>query len=369
MTPTASQTPSPSTVPDVLLFFAVSLVPLQGGLTVSNVVALPAFLQSSAAAFAALINVPAPQVYAVNVSDAVTGAFTSVGTVRRLGGAGAGPKGIAVTYVARLGKTPTESTVNNITSILSSPTLSASTIRAVAASLCAATGLGAGAFSVSVPASGITLANSPFVLGTTVVVEASSSGGSGSASTGGIVGGILCALALACSVWAFRSWSKHGVLPCCRDRRRELLVRRSANSEAVEVTSALAEAERVLEHEADAVAASAAAAAPGVAPALPRPAKGSKADVVKRLVAKAERDRAEKASAAAEVAQLRKQLAEAKKADDEGEVAELRRQLASAKQAAQEQELAALRATLAAHQAQASAAGAHRDAFPPQALS
>ena len=296
--------------------------------------------------------------------------------MRRQLGATASTKGVAVTYVVRLGKTPTESSVTNISAVLSSPTLAASTLRAVAAQLGAATQLGAAAFAVSVPASGIALANSPFVLSGTVVVSAAAAdGGGGASSTGGIVGGILCALALACGIWAGRSYSKHGVLPCCRDRRRELVVSRSLKSEAVEVTSALAEAERVLEFDANVTAAAAAAASGPGAAAVPQRPKSSKADVVKRLVAKAARDSAsaekaaaEKAAAAAEVAELRRQLAQAKKGDDvdAGEVAELRRQLAAAKQAAQEQELIALRATLAAQQAQANAAS-QREAFAPQA--
>ena len=190
-------------MPDVLVYFAVNLVPLQGGLSVSNVVSIPAFLQSSAAAFAALISVPPSQVYAVNVTDLATGAFSSVGSIRRQL-AGAGSKGVAVTYVVRLGKTPTESAVANISAVLSSPTLAASTLRAVSAQLGAATQLGASAFAASVPAGGVVLANAPFVLGNTIVVTAASSTDS-SGTVGGTVGGIVAAIALACLVWGGRS--------------------------------------------------------------------------------------------------------------------------------------------------------------------
>jgi len=196
-------------VPDVLLYFSVSLVPLQGGLTVSNVVNLPAFLQSSAATFAALIRVPASQLYAVNVTDLATGAFTSVGSVRRQLG-GAGSKGVAVAYVARLGKTPTENEVTNISAVLSSPTLAGPTLRAVAAQLGAATQLSAAAFTVSVPAAGIVLANSPFVLGGGTVVVAAAAADSGGSTVGGTVGGIVGAIALACTIWSVRSFRKHG---------------------------------------------------------------------------------------------------------------------------------------------------------------
>ena len=119
--------------------------------------ALPAFLQSSAAAFAALISVPPSQIYAVNVSDLATGAVTSVGSVRRreLAGPAGASGGIAVTYVVRLGKTPTEGSVSTIITVLSSPTTAASTLRNVTAQLGAATQLTSAAFALSVPAAGI----------------------------------------------------------------------------------------------------------------------------------------------------------------------------------------------------------------------
>jgi hypothetical protein len=319
-------------VPDVLLFFSASLVPLQGSLTVSNVVALPAFLQSSAASFAALIGVPPALLYAVNITDLATGAFSSVGSVRRQL-VGAGSKGVAVTYVVRMGKTPTEAQVTNISATLASPTLAASTLRAVTAQLGAATQLGAAAFAVSVPAAGVTLANSPFVLGSTVVVAASGDGASGSSSTGGIVGGIICALALACGIWAGRSYSKHGVLPCCRNRALESLRRKSEHNEAVEVERALAEAEAALERSAAPAAASSGGAAPRIVP--PRP-KQSKTTVVKQLVEA-------NAATAAEVVRLRQQLAAAKTDDefDAEELAQIKAQLRAAKAAKAAQEAAA----------------------------
>ena len=242
-TPTPSQTPSPSTVPDVLVYFALNLVPLQGGLTVSNIVALPAFLQSSAAAFAALIRVPPSQVYAVNVSqpararrthssaplsplshlpslphlplneraqvtDLATGAFASVGSIRRQLGGSPGSQGVAVTFVVRLGKTPTQADVSNLTAVLASPTLAASTLRSITVQLGAATQLGAAAFALSVPAAGVKLTNAPFVLGVSVVAVSATADNSGAAG-GAAAGGIIGAIALACCVWARRSYNKH----------------------------------------------------------------------------------------------------------------------------------------------------------------
>jgi hypothetical protein len=288
-------------------------VPLQGSLTVSNVVALPAFLASSAASFAALISVPPAQVYAVNVSDIATGASVVVGSIRRQL-AGAGSKGVSVTYVARLGKTPTESSVANISAVLASPTLAASTLRSVAAQLGAATQLGAAAFAISVPAAGVVVANAPFTFGATVVI-ASSSSDSGGAAGGAAAGGIVGAIALACAIWAFRSWKKHGQLPCCRNRKREMFAARDERLEAEETARAIAEAEAQLE-----------AASPPQKPTMdvssafgngsgvPRKPKGDKnAALTVRKLAKRSAD-AEKAAAAAaaEVAELKRLLAAAK---------------------------------------------------------
>ena len=302
-------------MPDVLVYFSVNLVPLQGGLTVANVAGLRPFLTSSAASFAALISVPPAQVYAVNVSDIATGASTQVGSIRRQL-AGAGSLGVAVTYVVRLGKTPRESDVVNISAVLASPTLAASTLRAVAAQLGAATTLGAAAFAVSVPPASVTLANAPFTVGgeTVVVASAASAAGAGSvgAAAGGAAGGIA---AIFLAVWIWRSYSKHKTLPCCRDRRSELL---SKN----EVSRAIAEAEAVLD-------ANAGAASPGVAAAKPKgPKPGAQSALIVRKLAQ------ESAAAKAEVLALRKQIAAAKSGEapaDADEMKELRRQLAAAR--------------------------------------
>jgi len=334
-------------VPDVVVFFAVNLAPLLGSLTVANVVALPAFLQSSAASFAALIGVPPAQLYAVNITDLATGAFVPVGSVRRQL-AGAGSQGVAVTYVVRLGKTPTEKAVVNITAVLASPATIAPVLRAVTAQLGAATQLGAAAFTVAVPASSIAIANAGFtVSGPTVVTDAAAAGGSSSnvgGAAGGAAGGIA---ALFLGVWVWRSYSKHKTLPCCRDRRSELLSKS-------EVSRAIAEAEAVLEKE------PAAAPSPGLAPARPKGPKGGaqqqqqSALIVRKLAQ-------ESAAAKAEVLALRKQLAAAKQAEagapppdaqraaakpddddlDAAELAQIKAQLRAAKAAAKAAKAAA----------------------------
>ena len=313
----------------MLLYFAVNLIPLSGGLTVSNVVSLPAVLNSGAAAFATLLAVPAATVYAVNVTDIATGAFASVGSVRRQLGGVAGSKGVAVTYVVRLGKTPQQSAVLAISATLASPTLCAGALTAVVSTLSSATTLPASAFSASVPAASVAIANAPF--STAIGVTAPADAGSSTSSAGGIVGGILGAIALACAVWGARSHRKHGQCPCCRDRKKEVLMRRNLDFEAAEVAKALAEAEAALE--AEAASAAQAAPTPVFKPARP---PGAKTAIVKRLVDANAAAAAREAKAAAEIAELKRALSSAKKSDDvdADEVAELRRQLAAARAAA-----------------------------------
>jgi len=296
-------------VPDILVFFGVVLTPLTGSLTVSNVAALPpGFLQTSAGAFAALLGVPPASLYATNLTDVATGASLQVGSVRRQL-AGLGSLGVRVTFVARLGKTPTQAKVQNISAILASTAACAGALRTVVNALGAATMLGAAAYSAAVPASSIAVANAPFALN--AATAAASSDSSGSSAVGGTVGGIVAAIALACAVWGARSYAKHGVCPCCRNRRREVLVGRQREAEHVEVRSALEEAERALEAE-EAAQSRKAAASAATATAAPSGAGKGKGEVVKRLVEKARSERLERERAEQEIAELRRQLSSAR---------------------------------------------------------
>ena len=381
-TQTPTNTPSPSTVPDVLLYFGVDIVPTATSLTAANVAVLPAFLSSSAAAFAAALGVSPSSLYAVNVTDRATGLSIAVGSIRRLGGAG-GSTGVTITYVVRLGKTPLESAVANMTNILVSPSLLAGALSRSVSLLAAATGMPAGSFAASVPPGRVLVANAAFLLGNGAGSSPSSSssgGGVGSgALAGGIVGGVAGAIALACAIWARRSYAKHNKLPCFRDRRSELFARKSLEFEAKEVDNALAEAERAIEarEEAARVEAAAAAAAAtaskfgggaapasasgGTVPAKPKGPKKSKRDVIQLLV-ESEAAQARELAAARrqqedkdrEVAALRAQLRAAKDGGGEAdELAELRRQLAEAKAVA-----------AAAVAAAAAAGGGERQQWP-----
>jgi hypothetical protein len=315
------------TVPDVVIFFGVTISSSLGPVQATFVASQPGFLAQSAAAFAHTLNQPTSDVYAMNVTDVATGAVVQVGSLRRVLVGSPGSQGVTITYVVRLGKTPTQAELLNVSATLASPSALKGALAATTASLAAASSIDARAFSAAVPAASISVSNSPYSL-TPIVVSSASSGDSGSA-TGGIVGGILAALALACAVWGMRSYSKHGKCPCCRDRRKELVYRREEKADQELVASAIAEAEAALEVTAPAEAAAGPAKPTMARPTKPKPKGSDAAFVVRKLAQKS-------AAADAEIAALRKQLASAKQNDDvdKDEVAELRRQLAAAKAAA-----------------------------------
>ena len=225
-----------------------------------------AFLAQSAAAFARSLSLPPSQVYAMNVTDVATGVAVQVGSLRRVLG-GPGSMGVAITFVARLGKTPTQKDVLNISQTLNSPALMKGPLDATTASFATASGVDVRALSAAVPAASVSVANAPFSLSVGGGASSSSSGTSSGTLTGGIVGGIVGAIGLACAVWGVRSFSKHGQCPCCRDRKRELVYRREEKADAELVASAIAEAQAALE-------APEAAAAP--AAARPSKPKGDK---------------------------------------------------------------------------------------------
>jgi hypothetical protein len=286
--------------------------------------------------YATLLSVPPSLVSVTNFTDVATGqvvAPTPAARARRrrnLAGA-PGSQGVAVSVVVALGKTPTEQQTINLQGALtaSSAAPMQALLGSITQSVANALRTPASAFRTSAPAA-VNFVGSPFIAASTTVITAAANDApaTGGAAAGGVVGAIL----LACTLWAYRSFSKHGQLPCCRDRKREALVKKSSTAEAIEVSNALAEAEKALGDTQQAPAAFGGGAS-------------SKALVVKRLVEKAARD-SEKAkateeaakAAAAEIAALRAQLAAAKKADDvdADEVAQLRAQLKAAKAVAGE---------------------------------
>ena len=365
LTATPSQTPSPSTVPDVLLFFGVDLIPSGTTITPSQVAAQPGALAQAAASFAALLMVAPANVYAVNVSDRATGAWTTAGLrsvrIRRLQAPSPSkaPGGVTVTFVVRLGKVPTQASVMNMSAVLSSP-LASRAMGVTGSALSAALGLPASSVGASI--SSVALQYAPFAIsadGTTTTINTSSTTLSPGGIVGAAIGAVVVSVALAVGVWARRSYAKHGKLPWTRDRKKELFARKSREAEVYEVENALAEAEKALEERESARFGGGAAAAP-----KPK-GKRSKSAVVKQLLEKEAEQARELAAAArekeakdAEVAALRAQLKEAKKEENDDEVAELKRQLREAKEAQAQQ---------AAWQAQMQAWAAAQQAAPTQA--
>ena len=362
-------------MPDVLLYFGVDLIPSGTSITPAQVAAQPNALAQAAAGYAALLSVAPANVYAVNVSDRATGAWTSAGLrpvrVRRLQAPSPSkaPGGVTVTFVVRLGKVPTQASVMNMSAVLSSP-LAARSMGVCASAVATQLGLPASQLSASI--NSVSTQYAPFSISgdSTKTISTESTTLSPGGIVGAAIGAVIVSVGLAVGIWARRSYAKHGKLPWARDRKRELFARKSREAEVYEVENALADAEKALEaREAEAAKFGGGAAAPKA-----RGKSKSKRDVIKQLVeseaeAKAEAKRIadEKAKEAeakdAEVAALRAQLKEAKKAEDnDDEVAALKRQLAEAK-AWQAQ----MQAWAAAQQAApvAAAAAAERTAFEP----
>jgi len=290
-------------VPDVVLSFSFAIAPPSGGaLRPSDLAGSASVVAAISNAYAQLLGVKPALVTVANFSDIATGAViaaTPVPHVRRLAGA-AGSLGVSVSVVVALGKTPTEQQTINIQSALAAT--GAPAMLAAQASITQAaalsTSMPASYFAVGAPTA-VNFIGSPFVMSSTIVVAAASSSApaAGGAAAGGVVGAIL----LACALWSYRSYAKHGVLPCCRDRNREVFRKRQSDTESIEISNALADAERAL--------AAGDITATSKSPAVAGGAGSSKALVVRRLLEKSARDAA---AAAAEMAALKKELSEAK---------------------------------------------------------
>ena len=324
-------TPSVTPVADVRLSFSFTIGLTGAGVLRPNDLASSVpLVHAIAAGYASLLRVAEAQVGVKNFTDVATGAVVAAaanpagyaGSRRRLGAAPVpGSQGVSVSLVVILGKTPTELETMNMQAALtatSSPQLAALQTSILTA-VSVATTVPSNYFKVGAPTS-VGFYNSPFIAAP--AVSAASSSGSDSGSGLGVGLGIAAAVAvLACAVWSFRSWKKHGVLPCCRDRAREKRNMLSNTTAQIEVDNALAQAEAMIGADVDA-AAKFGGGAGGVA--------NKKALAVKRLVEKAKAAD----SAAAELAEIKLQLAAAKKKDevDADEVAQLRAQLKAAKE-------------------------------------
>jgi len=228
-TATPSITPSATPVPDVLVLWALSFPVAGVGL---SVVSSPAVLAAMRVAYSSLLGVPQASIYIANATDLASGAMAAQSAIarsrrRRRQLQAPGSAGVSVQLAADLGKTPVVATAQAMVAALSAPP-PAGFFAGILASVSAASG---------VPLSRLSASPGPALLFYSQIaglsgasgagLSSSSASGSGSSTAGAAVGGVLAAIALALCVWTYRSWAKHGKLPCCRDRAHEAFLRKS----------------------------------------------------------------------------------------------------------------------------------------------
>jgi len=230
-------------VPNVLLRFALTIAAASVPLQPADVAGSASIVSAITSSFASALRVPVATVSVANVTDIATGAVVApsrqpqpAARRRRLAPpAAAGSLGVSIAVVVDLGKTPTQSQVVAMTSMLAAlaPDAPGSPLASITAAVVAATRLSG--FSTAVAPASVALANSPFLVAAAAAAPAAVAADM-AASGGAIGGGVAVALIAAfCGIWSWRSYSKHKTLPCCRDRaaeRRKLLA--STASRAVE---------------------------------------------------------------------------------------------------------------------------------------
>jgi hypothetical protein len=206
-------------VPDVLLFFSIDLIPTGTTLRPTDLSSQTAFLARAASSFAALIGVPAASVYATNITDRATGSSVTLRAVRRAQApAAAGSLGVTLSFVVRLGKTPTQASVANMSAVLSSSAASAA-ISSVATGFCSSAGLST--CPIAAKFNAVVLQYAPFSIASDAGSSSSSASSSSGSATGAIVGVAIAVAFAAVGVWSYRSYAKHGKLPCLRDRKMD----------------------------------------------------------------------------------------------------------------------------------------------------
>jgi len=211
------------------LAFAFSIAPSGGALLPAAAVAAPAVLAQISASFSSLLGVPAASVRVTSVTDiaAQTSLFflppppspKAASRLRLLGGA-AGSLGCSVNMSVDLGTTSpaalSASASKLLVQLAASPVSFFAPIVAKAAT---AAGISAGALAPALAAASISSV-AAFTVPQPAAASSGGDSGGGSAgpAAGGAIGGIV---ALVLAIWSFRSWRKHGSLPCCRNRKKE----------------------------------------------------------------------------------------------------------------------------------------------------
>ena len=143
--------------------------------------------------------------------------------------------------VVNLGKTPTEMDTTTMQANLLALTPQSSLFVNIVAQVAATTSYPASIYSAAVQPASVGFVNSPFLAAAPASASGGgSSGGAGSSTIVGVVLGVLIAMFIA--IWMWRSWAKHGKLPCFRDRGAEkraalaALAARNTGAEESELT-------------------------------------------------------------------------------------------------------------------------------------
>jgi hypothetical protein len=212
----------------VLLRWRFAIVPTGTILRISDVIGQRAVMTAITTGFARLLGVDASDVVVANVTDIATG--TSVRPARRLGEvalaaralAGVGTLGVSISMLVNLGKTPLQADIADQLSSLSTLAPQSALFASIVSAIAASGAAPASALATSVDASSVVFSNLPFLMAPSpvpaVAATTSSSGNSTSTIVGVVLGVVIVGFV---AIWMWRSWSKHGKLPCFRDRGAE----------------------------------------------------------------------------------------------------------------------------------------------------
>jgi hypothetical protein len=213
ITPTPSQSPSPTSVPNVLLLFSLAISSPTDNLRPADIASSATVLAAIVSGFSTLLRVAPEAVFITNITDVATGAFVvpqraAAGAARILAPA-AGSLGVSVSVAIDLGKTPTQSQVSQLTSVLAAVTPSSigSPIASITAAVRTATQVPR--FATAFTPASIAVANSPFNMPAAAAPVAADQSAAASGALGGGIGGVAGALTLIfCGIWSWRSYSK-----------------------------------------------------------------------------------------------------------------------------------------------------------------
>ena len=214
---------------DAQLSFAFSITPSGGALLPAAAVAAPVVVAQVSVSFASLLGVPAASVSVTSVTDIAAGTSiyflppppkASATRLRQLAGA-PGSAGCSVNVSIDLGASPPAALAASMTKTLvqlaASP--ASSFFMPILGKAAAAASVSAGTLTPALAAASVSTV-AAFAVPQPVAASSGGGGGGGGAgpAAGGAVGGIVV---LVLAFWSWRSYAKHGSLPCCRNRKKE----------------------------------------------------------------------------------------------------------------------------------------------------